>query len=188
MVDLFDFQDFPRLETPRLEMRQLEESDASALFWYYCDTEMMKYLFFNPHKSVEDTKSFIRYMTKLYLEKDSIRWGIQAKETGKLIGTAGLHFWKREIRCAEVGYHIGRSYWGNGFATEVLGAMVDFGFKSMNLNCIEGYHNSGNGASGRVMEKLGFTKEGVLRERIVKDNQFVDRVCYSILRREYFHE
>ena len=125
-------------------------------------------------------------MKEIYQQKDSVRWGIQLKETKQLIGNAGLHFWKRDIRCADVGYHIGESYQGRGFATEVLATMVDFGFKRMNLNRIQGYINRGNDASGRVMEKLGFKKEGVWRQVELKNGNLIDKIWFSLLRNEYF--
>jgi [ribosomal protein S5]-alanine N-acetyltransferase len=188
MATVFDFQDFPRLETERFLLRELVEADAPALFKYFSDPDYTRYLSFDTHMTIDQTKEFIAAMRELYQQKDSLRWAIQLKESQELVGTAGLHFWKREIRCAEVGYHIGKPYWGRGYASEVLRAMVKFGFQQMNLNRIEGYHNAGNDASGRVMQKLGFKQEGVVRQGAFKANQFVDKLWFSLLREEYFQE
>lgn len=185
MANLFDFEAFPTLKTERLILRETNEDDALALFTYYRNPEMMQYISFNTHQSTEDTLGFLRWMANAFLQKDSVRWGIQLKATGELIGTGGLHFWKRELRLAEVGYHIGRPHWGMGYATETLRALVAFGFEHMNLNRIEGRHNAGNNASGRVMGKVGFQREGVLRQREIKDGTFVDVVQFSLLREEY---
>ncbi|MBN8621430.1 MAG: GNAT family N-acetyltransferase [Anaerolineae bacterium] len=185
MAEWFDFQHFPVLETERLVLRELVETDAQALFEYFREPEYTRFVSFDIHTSIEQTRDFINFMTTIYQQKDSIRWGIELKSDKHLIGTAGLHFWKRNIRCAEVGYHIGQSYWRQGFATEVLEALVGFGFQHMNLNRIEGRHNAGNDASGRVMQKIGFQKEGIWRQREIKFGQFVDVVQFSLLREEY---
>lgn len=185
MARVFDFEFFPRLETERLVLREVTLADTQLLFEIYRVPEMMTYVAFSTHKDTEDTKDFIAWMAKVFREKDSVRWGIQLKSDGRLIGTAGLHFWKRSIRCAEVGYHIGRDHWGSGYATEALRAMLDFGFDYMDLNRIEGQHHVGNIASGRVMEKAGFQREGVWRQRARKDGALVDTVWFSLLREEY---
>jgi ribosomal-protein-alanine N-acetyltransferase len=188
MTEVFDFQVFPLLETERLLLRQLVEADAPALFEYFRDPEYTQFVSFDMHTSVDQTRGFITLMSNMYQQKDSIRWGIELKESKHLIGTTGLHFWKREIRCAEVGYHVGRPYWSRGFATEVLYALVDFGFHRMNLNRIEGRHNAGNDASGRVMEKVGFQKEGIWRQREIKYGKPVDVIQFSLLREEYLQD
>ncbi len=188
MSEVFDFQTFPLLESERLILRELGQADAPTLFEYFRDPEYTKFVSFDLHTSVEQTKGFIALMTNMYQQNDSIRWGIQLKESKQLVGTAGLHFWKRDIRCAEVGYHVGRPYWGRGFATEVLRALVDFGFHRMNLNRIEGRHNAGNDASGRVMEKVGFQKEGIWRQREIKYGELVDVVQFSLIREDYAQE
>lgn len=185
MSEIFDFQEFPLLETDRLLMREMVEADAPTLFEYYRDPEFTRYVPFNTHKSIEDSRDFISFWRNLYQQKNSIRWGIELKETKQLIGNAGLVFWKRDIRCAEVGYHTGQPYQGRGFTTEVLSAMVDFGFEFMNLNRIEGCIYPGNDASARVMEKLGFKKEGVWRQVHLKNGIFIDKIWFSLLREEH---
>jgi ribosomal-protein-alanine N-acetyltransferase len=185
MTEAFDFQAFPVLESERLLLREMSGDDAPTLFEYFRDPEYTRYVSFEVHSSPEQTKDFITWMADLYQRQDSIRWGIQLKETGGLIGTIGLHFLRRDIRCMEVGYHIGRSYWRRGFATEALRTVVDFGFRDMNLNRIEATHHAGNEASGRVMQKVGFRYEGIWRQRAYKHGSLVDTVWYSLLREEY---
>lgn len=182
---MFDFQSFPQLETDRLILRETVESDAPVLFELYRDPEMSKFITFSTHADIEQTKGFIAWMADVFAKKDSVRWGIELKTANRLIGTGGLHFWKRDIQCAEVGYHIGRAYWGSGYATEALRLLVYFGFRDMQLNRIEGRHNAGNDASGRVMVKAGFQREGTWRQRELKDGVLVDVVQYSLLRSEY---
>lgn len=185
MSAIFDFDSFPRLETPRLILREATPGDAQDLFEFYRDPQMTRYVTFGVHRTIDDTLAFLAWMADAFQKKDSIRWGYELKETGNLIGSGGLHFWKRNIRCAEVGYHIGPPYWGGGYATEALRAIVAFGFEHMDLNRIEGKHTAGNVGSGRVMLKTGFRYEGTLRQREVKDGLIEDCLWYSILREEY---
>ena len=185
MTELFDFEAFPTLETEHLLLRELTDADAPTLFTYFSDPAYVRYLSFGLHTSIEQTRGFIDWTRAGYAQKDGIRWGIWLKSNDLLIGTCGLHFWKREIRCAEAGYHVAPAYWGQGIASELLPALLEFGFRRMNLNRIEGKHVAGNEASGRVMLKCGFRQEGILRQRENLSGTLVDVVQYSLLRSEY---
>lgn len=185
MAEVFDFDSFPLLETERLILRELTDVDAAPLFEFFRTVEYTQYLSFGRHTTLDHTHSFIAWTRDVYQKKDSVRWALQLKTSNQIIGTAGLHFWKRDIRCAEAGYHVGPPYWGKGFATEVLRALVDFGFQRMDLNRLEARHNDGNDASGRVLEKVGFQREGIWRQRELKEDRIVDVHQYSLLRDEY---
>ena len=99
---------------------------------------------------------------------------------GTLIGTVGLAL-VMEDRRAELGYWIGVPWWNRGFATEAARAVVDFGFGSLGLHRIMARHLARNPSSGRVMEKLGMTKEGMLRHHVLKWGEFEDLVVYAVL-------
>ncbi len=185
MPQLFDFDSFPVLETERLTLRELTGADAHPLFEFFRTTEYTQYLSFDRHTTVDHTHGFIAWTRDIFQNKDSVRWALELKASNQIIGTAGLHFWNRDIHCAEAGYHVGPPFWGRGFATEVLHAMVDFGFQRMDLNRLEARHNDGNDASGRVLEKVGFQKEGIWRQRELKEGRMVDVHQYSLLRDEY---
>lgn len=185
MPEVFDFETFPVLETERLILRELADADAVLLFEYFRTVEYTQYLSFDRHTALEHTYDFIAWTRDIYQKKDSIRWALQLKASNHVIGTAGLHLWKRDIHCIEAGYHIGPPYWGKGFATEVLRAMADFGFWRMDLNRLEARHNDGNDASARVLEKAGFRKEGIWRQRELKEGRIVDAHQYSLLRDDY---
>ena len=103
---------------------------------------------------------------------------------GDVIGAIGMGF-KREHDRAEIGYWIGVPWWGRGFATEGAGAMIDWAFHTLGLHRIYAYHYATNPASGRVLQKLGMTHEGVLRAHIRKWDEHLDCVQYGILREEW---
>jgi RimJ/RimL family protein N-acetyltransferase len=88
-------------------------------------------------------------------------------------------------RRAELGYWIGRPFWGRGYATEAARAMLDFGFGSMGLNRIFAHHMRDNPASGRVLANIGMTREGVLSQHILKWDQFRDVVLYGLTRERF---
>ena len=109
---------------------------------------------------------------------------IFAIDDGELVGGIGLRV-QREFDRAEIGYWIGKPFWGRGYATEAAGAIIRFGFEEMNLNRIYAGYFSRNAASARVMVKNGMKYEGTLRQHVRKWDEFVDVVYYGILRSEW---
>jgi len=113
-----------------------------------------------------------------------ITFAIVLAETGQLCGAIGLQLNPRDHN-AEIGYWIGAEFWGRGICTEAALAVLAFGFDELNLHRIHSGHFASNPASGRVMEKLGMTWEGCLREHVCKWGRFEDRVDYGILATEW---
>jgi ribosomal-protein-alanine N-acetyltransferase len=103
---------------------------------------------------------------------------------GTLIGAIGLHV-NQEHRRAELGYWIGKPYWGNGYCTEAAEAVLRYGFETLGLNRIHARHLARNPASGRVMQKIGMRHEGYLRQHAKKWGVFEDVELYAILKNEY---
>jgi ribosomal-protein-alanine N-acetyltransferase len=102
-----------------------------------------------------------------------------------LIGAIGLRDIDPEHFQAELGFWIGREWWGKGYAREAAAALIRFGFETLGLNRIYGHHMTRNAASGRVLLAAGMRQEGVLRQRVRKWGVFEDVVMYSILRSEW---
>jgi len=98
----------------------------------------------------------------------------------KLIGGIGLEICKEDEK-GEIGFWIDQSHWGKGVATEAAAELLQFGFEKLHLNKIVAFHMVRNPASGRVMEKLGMRKEGLLRDHVKKSGRFEDSVAYGIL-------
>jgi RimJ/RimL family protein N-acetyltransferase len=105
-------------------------------------------------------------------------------EDGELRGVITMNFDARS-RCGDLGYWIGQPFWGRGLATEAVRAILDFGFRELGLNRVQASHLSRNPSSGRVMKKAGMVREGVHRERLLKNGVFEDTVGYAILRRDW---
>lgn len=172
----------PDLSTERLLLRRMTMKDAQDVFEYSCDPEVARYVLWSAQKHISEAKDYIRYMTKRYRDDLPSSWGIIDKASGRLVGTIGYMAFSEENASVEVGYSLARWLWGKGLMTEALRAVIDYTFDAMDVNRIEAQHELLNPSSGRVMEKCGMVKEGVLRQRLYNKGQFVDVALYSILR------
>ena len=175
----------PTLETPRLRLRKLSMRDAQAIFDYSQDPQVARYVLWEAQTSLSEARSYIRFMLRKYRLGEPASWGIEWKETGRIIGTIGFMWIQRDNAAAEVGYSLSRAYWNRGIMTEALRALLRYGFRSMNLNRIEAQHETDNPASGAVMRKCGMQREGTLRQRLLNKGRFVDVELYAILRRDF---
>jgi len=115
----------------------------------------------------------------------AVNFAIVRHDDSALIGSIGLLNMKQRDLQAELGCWIGKPFWGSGYATEATRAILRYGFESLGLNRIQACHMTRNPVSGRIFEKLGMTKEGVLRQAIRKFDAFEDLAVYGLLRTEY---
>ena len=175
----------PTLETPRLRLRKLSMRDAQDIFDYSQDPQVARYVLWEAQTSLSEARSYIRFMLRKYRLGEPASWGIEWKETGRIIGTIGFMWIQRDNAAAEVGYSLSRAYWNRGIMTEALRALLRYGFRSMNLNRIEAQHETENPASGAVMRKCGMQREGLLRQRLLNKGRFVDVELYAILRKDF---
>lgn len=177
---------FPRLQTDRLILREIEMDDTEAVFRHLSNGEVTKYMDIEPLAAPEEAEEIIRFCQDLFERGAGIRWGIELKEETRLVGTCGFNTWiKTGARRAEIGYDLSRDYWGRGIMNEALRAVIDYGFKQMNFNRLEALVDVANGRSMRVLRRLGFQREGVLREYMYYKGKFWDEVCFSLLQREW---
>lgn len=114
----------------------------------------------------------------------NVHFAITLREDTQLIGMVSL-LMKPENNRAEVGYWIGVPWWGRGYATEAVGAILVHGFEVLGLNRIYAAYFARNVASGRVMQKNGMRHEGTLRQHLRKWDEYVDLEFYGILRSEW---
>src|SRR5262245_28103615 len=131
------FDPFPTLQTSRLLLRQLVPSDIDVVFRLKSDLEVMTYLGRDPYRSLDDAAQRIADITAAIHDNTSIWWGIILRDTGALVGTAGLWHWNKPHRFAEVGYDLLPEHWGRGLMTEALRPILRFGFDAMDLHRIE---------------------------------------------------
>ncbi len=182
---VFNFEAFPVLETPRLILRELSLHDAEAVFRIRGDYQVTIYNTGEPYTRLDQAISLIEGVREGFEAGLELRWGITLKPNPMVIGMCGYNYWMRDHFRGSIGYDMARAHWGKGLMPEALHAIIHFGFSRMALNRVEADVLSENTASIRVLEKLGFVREGVLRERDFERGAFRDLNLYGLLRSEY---
>jgi [ribosomal protein S5]-alanine N-acetyltransferase len=176
----------PTIETERLLLRKITLNDANDMFEYTSDPQVSEFTTWSTHSSIEDSKYFLKTLVKMYKRRELVDWGIVHKAEKKFIGTCGFVEWRMTHSRAEIGYALSRRYWGEGYMSEAVSAVIDFGFREMQLNKILARCEVNNIASARVMEKVGMKLEGILRQQLFVKGRYWDLKAYSILREEFF--
>jgi ribosomal-protein-alanine N-acetyltransferase len=179
------FSQLPQITTDRMVLRRMRASDEDAVYAYAADPDVARYTSWAPHTSPEETRQFVRRLLDAYLEKRVANWGIELKSERKLIGTGGFGSWDREHGTGELGYAIGKAYWGQGLMTEAVRAMIDFGFRRMALNRVVIRMDPRNTGSWRVAEKCGCRFEGISRQAIYAKGTFHDLMVWAVLRDDW---
>ncbi|MDD4237077.1 MAG: GNAT family protein [Desulfotomaculaceae bacterium] len=172
------------LETERLSLRPVTVDDADDIFEYSRTANVGPNAGWKPHENLEET---LEIMKLIFLDKEGV-FGIVLKEKGKLIGSAGLIADpKRENdQVRMLGYAIGEAYWGQGYMTEAVQAIVRYGFDTLDLDLISAYCYPRNARSKRVLKKCGFTCEGTLKmaEKLYNGNIY-DNECWALSRHHH---
>ena len=177
--------DFPTIQTERLVLGAFEDAEAHELQRLAGAREIADTTLMIPHPyDLAHAEQFIALQRDGVAEGHELVFAIHRLADARLVGAVAL----REIDPihlqAELGYWIGVPYWNQGYATEAARAVVDLGFASLGLNRIYAHHMARNPASGRVLERIGMQREGVLRQRVRKWGRFEDVVVYSVLRED----
>lgn len=171
------------LETERLILRQWKIEDASDMYAYSKNPNVGPNAGWKPHESKDESVEII----ERFIEEDET-WAIVNKENNRVIGSIGLH--KDRNRNTEkvraLGYVLSQEYWGQGIMVEAVKRVMQYAFDEENLKLLSSYHFAFNTRSKRVLEKCGFTFEGVMRYAVSIYNGIeCDEFCYSITRKEY---
>jgi len=168
------------VETPRLRLRPPMMGDAEAIFTQYArDVEVTKYLLWRPHETIETVRDFLRHCLAAREQGTTFPWAITRKSDGRLLGMIEARI---DASRAELGYALARPFWGQGFATEAVRAVVDLALAHPTIYRVWAVCDLENHASARVLEKAGLQREGVLRRWSVHPNVSEvprDCVCYA---------
>ena len=175
-----------KLETDRLILREFKIDDAEAMYRNWAtDPECCKYLSWNVHRDVNETKTVIQAWIDSY-KNGSYHWVVELKENHEIIGSISVVRVHEEHKTAEIGYCYGSKFWNHGYATEALRRVIEYLLNECDFYLVECGHISGNPASGRVMQKAGMKQDGVLRERRINKatKERNDSIFYSIKKDE----
>ena len=174
----------PTLETERLVLRPFRLSDAPEVQRLAGDRRVAEMTMSIPHPYQDGVaEEWIGSHLETFGSGKEVILAVTLKAGGILLGAIGLAV-RREHERAELGYWIGVPYWNQGYCTEAAAAVVRFGFESLGLHRIQANHYARNPASGRVMQRIGMTREGCLRRHIRRWDRSEDLVLYGILRDE----
>lgn len=175
----------PTLHTPRLRLRPFGESDADELFAMHSNTYVMRYWDSPPWSERARADRFITACQHMEQEGSGTRLAADRVEDDSFIGWCSLNQWNPEYRSASLTYCFGQAVWGRGYATEAAGALLRWAFDTLDLNRVQTEADTRNLASARVLEKLGFVREGTLREDCVVNGEVSDSWVYGLIRREW---
>lgn len=184
--DLFrDIPEFPTLETERLLLRELREDDVADAHRMFTDAEVMRYVGKPLHADIEETRRFLQRNRDLFPAREGVRWALTRRGSDRLIGSGGHWRLMKPHYRAEIGYDLLPECWGQGLMTEALRAILRFGFARMGLHSVEAQIDPANRRSRRVLERLGFRQDGLLRENFFFAGTFTDTAVFTLLRREF---
>jgi [ribosomal protein S5]-alanine N-acetyltransferase len=179
------FSSFPLLSTNRFHLRQIQPSDAEAFFQIKSDAEVTSSYGREPHRSLLDTKAWLQLVQDSYAQREGLLWAITHKTRDLPIGSCTYWHLDPESHCAEIGYELNRTAWGQGIMSEVLPTVISYGFKELGLNRIEATPLAKNARSSKVLLKLGFTHEGTMRQRVLFRGVYEDLMYFGLLMTEW---
>lgn len=176
----------PTLKTKRLIIRPISIIDAEDMFEYAKTNLVGPDAGWAPHRSLNDTYNIISAMMQIKHPTELGNWAIVLKESGKMIGTIELYNHLPNFK-AELGYALNPKFWGQGIIVEAAKEVIEFGFSILNLKRIHIGVFLTNNQSQRVAEKLGFIKEGILKNGYLRyDGKIFDELIYGLTDKEYY--
>ncbi|BBC98534.1 N-acetyltransferase [Streptomyces rochei] len=175
----------PSLHTARLRLRAFEDADVDDLFALQSNAHILRYWDSPPWTERSRAEKFIASCRRMEQEGTGARLAVDRVCDGAFIGWCTLNSWNPDFRSASLGYCYDDAAWGQGYATEAARALLDWAFDTLDLNRVQAEADTRNTASARVLEKLGFLREGTLREDCVVNGDVSDSWVYGLLRCEW---
>lgn len=175
----------PTLEAPRVRLRWLTADDVDGLFAIFSDEQMMRYWSSTPMKSRAEAEELLIRIHRQFADKSGFQWGVERKEDGALLGTCTLFNIHYGNMRAELGYCLHSAHWGRGYMGEALAALIDHSFHALKLRRLEADVDPDNASSLRILDRMGFRREGILRERWNVGGAIQDSVFLGLLAREW---
>jgi ribosomal-protein-alanine N-acetyltransferase len=175
----------PTLTTARLRLRPFESTDAEALFALHRKADVLRY--WDAPRWTESARAerFIAACRQMATEGSGVRLALDRVSDGQFIGWCGLSRWSSEFRSAALTYCLDDAAWGHGYATEASRAVIQWGFDALDLNRVQAETDTRNAASARVLAKLGFMREGTLREDCIVNGEVSDSWVYGLIKRDW---
>jgi ribosomal-protein-alanine N-acetyltransferase len=182
-----DWERLPTIEASRVILRWIAEEDVEALYSIFSDPEVMRYWSTTPLADRTAATALLKEIHEGFQRRTLMKWGVARRSDDLVIGTVTLINLDLTHRRAEVGYALGHAHWGNGYIHEALNALLGYAFGVLDLHRIEADVDPRNAASIRTLERLGFQREGYLRERWQVGGEIQDALFYGLLRPDWMN-
>ncbi|MDX2427273.1 MAG: GNAT family N-acetyltransferase [Xanthomonadales bacterium] len=181
-----DLTSIPRiLKTDNLQLRPSNSTDAEGMFAMLSDPQSMKYWSDQPISNLDAAIEVLQQDLESDAQGNSMCWAITFNGQDKMIGKCILFQFSRDKHRAEIGYILNRKYWRQGLTHQALGAVIDFAFSTLKLHRIEADVDTENTASIGLLEKLGFKREGLFRERWRVYDKWQDSLMLGLLKKDW---
>ena len=169
------------LDTPRLQLRRLNASDGLGLFNIFSNADVARYLSAPPMASPADAEKKLGDLMAQYASDSAFQLAVTRNDTGELIGTCTIWNIYLQNRRGEIGYVLAKPFWGNGYMSEALAALIDYIFDEKDFHRLEADIDPRNVPSATILERLGFKREGLMRERWIVAGEISDSALYGLL-------
>lgn len=176
--------EFPVLEAGGFVLRRIEQDDASNWYAYLTDPAVTEFTSGDVEGREEMNQAVLEFQAQ-FEAKERIRWAIARNDDNRMVGDCGYNRLDGRNRSGVIGYQLSPEHWGRGIMTRAVTEIVRYGFEALDLNRIEATVRPGNGRSIRVLQKLGFQQEGLLRDYRFSRGASFDCFIFSLLRREW---
>jgi RimJ/RimL family protein N-acetyltransferase len=177
--------ELPVIPAGRVRLRPLADGDVPALYAVFSDEQVMRYWSTPPMRDVAEAQALLEEIRASFRQRSLFQWGVARVGDDRVIGTCTLFNLDARNRRAEIGYALASDCWGRGLMSEALGALVAHAFGPLDLTRLEADVDPRNAPSIRIVEKLGFVREGLLRERWRVGGEVQDSLLLGLLRREW---
>jgi [ribosomal protein S5]-alanine N-acetyltransferase len=175
----------PTINASRVFLRRITAEDLDAFYAIYSDPQVMRYWSTPPLADMDAARKLLSEILESYRQNALLKWGIARLTDGALVGTCTIFNLNLDHGRAEIGYALARAHWGSGYMHESLQALLGHAFGELNLRRLEADVDPRNAASIRTLERLGFHREGLLRERWHVNGEIQDAFFYGLLRHEW---
>lgn len=177
--------EFPVLRTERLVLREVADHDVPAVFEMESDPVAMRYWSKPPMRDISEAVASVERAKTFFPTRGALRWSIATAADDWMIGHASLFAFSEQSGRSDIGYGLARRFWGKGYMHEALVAIVDYAFGPLGLRRLEADADPRNVPSCRALERLGFVREGTLRERWQVGDEISDTAFFGLLAREW---
>ena len=176
---------FPQLQGRRVRLRGPRSGDAGALFTLFSDPAVMRYWSRPPMTTLGEAQGLVGEMLDSFEQRSLLNWMVTTRDDDSVIGTSTLFRIDARHRHAEIGYALRSDHWGQGIAREAVALVLDWAFRRLDLQRVEADIDPRNDGSRRLLARLGFSSEGVMRQRFFVGDEATDSEIFGLLAEDW---